>query len=96
MVNKVHIRKLKWVEALSKKMNGDVTWFTILKDSDGLSDRIFCHICRDSIGRKVTETISSFSKKHCNNEHREQFKNWKEEHPFHSFQKKILTTQKGY
>lgn len=71
-------------------MNDDITWFTIVTDIDKSCDRIFCHICYDDHkGRKVKETITAFSLKHCDQDHQKKYLDWKNEHPFHSFQKKI-------
>ena len=90
IVHSVHVRKLKWVKVLGKKMYEDITWFTILTDIDKSCDRIYCHICpADHKGRRVKEAITAFSLKHCDENHQKKYIEWKSDHPFHSFQKKI-------
>ena len=75
---------------IRKKTNDDITSFTIVTDIDKSCDRIFCHICHDDHkGRRVEEKITAFSLKHCDQDHQKKYLDWKNEHPFHSFQKKI-------
>ena len=58
-------------------------------DIDKSCDKIFCHICHDDHkGRKVKEKITDFSLKYCDQDHQKKYLDWKNEHPFHSFQKK--------
>ena len=79
---------MKLLRTLSSFYSDDITWFTISSDIDG-ADRVFCHLCNDVKGRRVTTTISSFTGLHCDKEHKNMFQEWKTKHPDHPFQKKI-------
>jgi len=90
----IHFRKLKLIRTLSSFYSNDITWFTISSDIDG-ADRVFCHLCNDVKGRRVTTTISSFTGLHCDKEHKNMFQEWKTKHSDHPFQKKKLVNIKN-
>jgi hypothetical protein len=71
-------------------MQNDITWFFIKEDnktSEQPGHRIYCYICKDLKGRRVTTTIASFTILHCDITHKEVFREWKVSNPNHPFQK---------
>ena len=83
-----HVNRLKVVVTLSEFYSGDISWFTISTDPDDTL-RVFCHLCNDSKGRRIKSTISSFTKQHCNEDHKRYYSEWKGKHPLHPFQKNV-------
>lgn len=85
-----HDKKLKYITSLAALMQNDITWFFIKEDnktSEQPGHRIYCYICKDLKGRRVTTTIASFTILHCDITHKEAFREWKVSNPNHPFQK---------
>ena len=85
-----HDKKMKYITSLAAMMQNDITWFFIREDNktpEQSGHRIYCYICNDVKGRRVTTTISAFTGLHCDRKHKEAFIEWKEFNPNHQFQK---------
>ena len=85
-----HDKKMKYISSLAALMQNDITWFFISEDNktpEKSGHRIFCYICNDVKGRRVSTTISSFTSIHCDMKHKELFTQWKESNPNHQFQR---------
>ena len=62
---------------LRTKFENKVNWFYIANEPDG-QDRIFCQVCVDNTGRRITQTIGSFTSEHIYGaNHKEKIETWK-------------------